>query len=99
MSAYTRSSSPLQDFSWLVPSSTSRHSTPSRDSSLPPSSPPPTSTPPPYLLTFPEDMTVEDDKIGASDRFLGISSSLKTLSACLYTSRLASNRTQRNMLV
>jgi len=99
MSAYTRSPSPIQDFSWLVPPSTSRHSTPSRDSSLPPSSPPPTSTPPPCLLTFPEDMTVEDDKIGASDRFLGISFSLETLSACLYTSRLASNRTQRNMLV
>ena len=76
MNAYMRSSSPFRDFSWLVPSSTSRHSTSrhsthSRDSSLPPSSPPlPTSSPPPFLLTFPEDMIVDDDPIG---RFLGIS--------------------------
>lgn len=95
MSAYIRPSSPIKDLSWLVPSSTSRHSTPSRGSSLPPSSPPPTSTPPPCLLTFPEDMIVEDDKIG----FSGISFSLKTLSARLYASRLAWNRTQRNMHV
>ena len=69
MSAYIGSSSPVQDFSLPVPSSTS---TPSRDSSLPPSSPPPTSTPPPCLLTFPEDMIVEDDKIGAPNCLLGI---------------------------
>lgn len=71
MSAYTRSSSPSS--ASLLPWSTSRYSTPSRDCSpLPPSSPP--SSPPACLLTFPEDMIIENYATGPANHLPGISS-------------------------